>query len=197
MGQNKEMTIRQVKHFWKLVDKGIVHRDNFQDFLDNPDRFVKAAFPIWKTVKLGVFKNADGARRALSATGCRIGDWTNGLLDRIVFSPIEREVHLVSRSVAELGFPRGATLAQIYETAPKLGLSLCPAEVGPALREQYRDQPMGEWLVIAMEPVAVSFGGLRLFRVGRRDDALWLGSGCGRPECLWFAGLCFVVVSGK
>lgn len=110
---------------------------------------------------------------------------------------MERDVNLVVRSVAELGFANGVTLAQIYEAARKLGLSLCPAEVGPALREAYRDQLVGEWLVIVMELVTDSDGVLSVFGVGRHDGGLWLCGRYGNSENLWNADDRFVFVLGN
>jgi hypothetical protein len=42
--------------------------------------------------------------------------------------------------------------------ARKLGYELCPAEVAVQLRLQYLDQPVGEFLNIAMEPIATYEG---------------------------------------
>jgi len=157
----------------------------------------KKVFPIWRTVKLGLHKNADEYCRALHVADFYIGIFANNILGRITFSVAEREVDLIVRSVAELGFANGATFAQICDAAKKLGLSLCPAEVGPALREQYRDQPMNEWLVIAMEPITDSDSDLGVFDVARDGDGLELGCCFVNPESVWFADGRFVFASGK
>ena len=50
-------------------------------------------------------------------------------------------VTTVELTVRDLGFPRGATSAELYLRAGALGLGLCPLELGPHLRLQYLDQP--------------------------------------------------------
>src|SRR5262245_61131774 len=50
----------------------------------------------------------------------------------------------VELTVGDLGFPRGATIAENYARAEALGLALCPLELGPHLRLQYLDQPEGD-----------------------------------------------------
>jgi hypothetical protein len=47
---------------------------------------------------------------------------------------------------------------RVYKRARQVGLELCPAEVAPKLRLDYRDQPLGDALNIAMEPVATHSG---------------------------------------
>jgi len=54
-------------------------------------------------------------------------------------------------SVAELGFGNGAVRERVYNRAEKFGLALCQKEVGSQLRSQYKDQPAGEQLLIAMK----------------------------------------------
>ena len=48
-------------------------------------------------------------------------------------------------TVRDLGFLQGATITEIFARAAALGLGLCPLELGPHLRLQYRDQPEGYW----------------------------------------------------
>lgn len=152
---------------------------------------IKAAehiFALWKTIKLGTgLVTADDFRRALKAGNFRIGDWGNDILGRRGFTAAdeETEMDLVVLSVAELGFKDGAYRKDIYKRALKLGLELCPAEVGPQLRLQYKDQPMDEWLRIAMEPITDSVGHLSVFCVGRDDGGLWLLGGDGSHGDFW------------
>lgn len=147
----------------------------------------KQAFAIWKTIQLGTGLNtADAFRGALNSGGLLIGSWADDLLSRPAFKKSvatrKTECDLVVVSVADLGFKNGATREQIYNRAQELGLELCPAEVGPQLRLQYKDQPAGEWLLIGMEPITVSDGELSVFDVGRDDDGhLWLNGSFGLP----------------
>ncbi len=174
------------------------------DFNEGRNPFVRKLggliFPVWKTIKLGTgLKTADDFRQALKASGFEIGNWANDILGKPAFTAAakETEVELVRVSVAELGFKNGATRQDIYQRAQELGLELCPNEVGPQLRLQYKDQPYNEWLRIAMESIAGSGGGLVVFGVGRVDGDQWLGGGCGTPDCFWCGGGQWVFVRRK
>ena len=152
-------------------------------------------------IKLGTgTKDADGFRKALKKADCNIGDWGNDILGKPAFTvaPQETEVELVVVSVAELGFNEGATRADIYKRANELGLDLCPNEVGPQLRLQYKDQPKDEWLLIAMEPITDSDGDLGVFGVRRDGDgAQWLHAYYGLPGSFWLADYRWVFVRRK
>lgn len=145
-------------------------------------------FKPWKTIKLGTgLQTADDFRRSLKQSGCKIGDWANDILGKRGFAVAtkETEVDLVVVSVAELVFPNGATRQEIYQRAQQMGLELCPPEVGPQLRLQYKDQPNGDRLLIGMEPITGSGGNLGVFCVGRDDDELWLYGYDGYPDFFW------------
>lgn len=163
--------------------------DNGGAWLQNLNRMLRTvAFPIWKTIALGTgLKTADEFRGALNSNGFRIDGWGNDILGRPAFkaSKTEIQVDLVNVSVAELGFKDGATRADIYKQALELGLELCPNEVGPQLRLQYKDQPKGEWLLIAMEPIIDSDGDLVVFYVGHNDYVPWLNGNNGNPDNFW------------
>ena len=138
-------------------------------------------FEVWKTIKLGTIKNADEFRKALKKAGFKISDWANNIIGKPAFTVAssEEEIELVNLSVEELGFKNGAKYGDICTRAKELGLELCPNEVGPQLRLQYKDQPKGEWLRIAMEPITVSLGYLLIFDVEHGGDDLWLYSRIG------------------
>lgn len=149
----------------------------------------KTEFQTWKTIKLGTRKSAGLLREALEAAKFRIGDWASDLLNQKTFTIAseERELELVQVTVAELGFPEGATRKEIYEAALAAGLNLCPPEVGPQLCLQYPDQSLNEWMQIGMDPIAYSDGNLHVFSVGHNDDGRWLHSNSGNPGSRWDA----------
>jgi len=152
------------------------------------------SFPVFKTVTLGAYDSIKAYRKALKEAGFRIGDWASDILDKIQVSRERVQLDLVKVTVKDLGFTESASLKQIYAKAKELDLEMCPAEVGPALRLAYVDQSYGEWIYIAMEPITVSDGHLRLFEVSHDDDAPWLFSAYGGPDDIWLLGSSFVFV---
>ena len=156
-------------------------------------------FPTFKTIKLGTLKDTKAICKAITNSGGRISDWANDMMSKKEFTVAkkETEVELVVVSVAELGFKDGAKYSDICERAKNLGLDLCPAEVGPQLRLQYADQPKGEWLRIAMEPITDSDGDLDVFNVEHVGDELWLYCNDGHPDDFWRGVYRFVFVRSK
>jgi hypothetical protein len=104
----------------------------------------------------------------------------------------------VEISVGDLGYARGATTAQIHERAVKLGLSLCPLELGPYLRLQSLDQTEGYRGCPPSEhrapPGSVTVASRQLsedddvpkgFYLRRINGVLWLRGYRSGPEHLW------------
>src|SRR5262245_29842782 len=144
-----------------------------------------AHFQIWRTITLGSYKGGDAYRDALDIAKIKIGDSADEILGRPAFAYARTKtgVELVVLSAADLGVAsESSSLADVYERARQVGLELCPAEVGPQLRLDYRNQRLGEALDIAMEPVA-TYGGdpTILTLVNWGTDLLLIGRD-GRPE---------------
>jgi hypothetical protein len=143
-----------------------------------------AAVPVWKTITVGTFANSFALGNALDAAGCSIGNSAGEILARPAFtlSVTKTDVELLAVSAAELGFQTDTvSLADIYARARQLGFGLAAAEVAPQLRLQYFDQPMGEFLIIGMEPIktwkgesvilTVANGGAGLILIGQDGNA--------------------------
>jgi hypothetical protein len=141
------------------------------------------AVPVWKTIAVGTFANSFALRNALDAAGCGNGNSAGEVLARPAFiSATKTEVELFAVSAAELGFQTDtASLADIYARAQHLGFGLAAAEVAPQLRLQYFDQPIGEFLIVGMEPIktwngepvilTVANGGAGLILIGQDGSA--------------------------
>jgi hypothetical protein len=142
------------------------------------------AVPVWKTIAVGTFANSFALRNALDAAGCSVGNSAGEILARPAFalSTAKTDVELVAVSAAELGFQTDtASLPDIYARAQQLGFGLAAAEVAPQLRLQYFDQPIGEFLIIGMEPIktwngepvilTVANGGAGLILIGQDGSA--------------------------
>ena len=139
---------------------------------------------VWKTIRLGVCKTPDEYREALENAGCRVISlsWGYDALDKTDCAQEETEIDLVVMSAKELGFVKGAPYRAVLARCVQVGLELCPAEVGPALRLAYGDQPRGEQLRIAMKEVTDSAGHNDIFAVTNERDELCLTHGADSIE---------------
>jgi hypothetical protein len=137
-----------------------------------------------ETITLGEFANSFALRNALDSADCGIGDLAEEILARAAFTLASNktEVDLVVVSAAGLGLgAESVSIRDIYSRAEQFGLGLAPAEVGPALRLHYFDQPIGEFLHVGMKPIAtwkgepgifvVANGGAGLILIGQNGSA--------------------------
>jgi hypothetical protein len=105
----------------------------------------------------------------------------------------------IELAVRNLGFPRAATITEIYERAKLLRLGICPLELAPYLRLHYIDQPEGH----SGEPIRrhqAPYGSITIvsenlpdddfpkgFYLRRIEGVLWLRGYCSGPQHLWSA----------
>jgi hypothetical protein len=132
---------------------------------------------VWKSIQLGTFTNKTVLYSALDEADCEIGDTAEQILVAPEFklSSTPTKLDLFAISVAELGITRKEVrLEDVLAQAKKLGFALPAAEVGPQLRLQYFDQPVGEFLEIAMAPIATPEGGSSIFVVANGGAGLLL-----------------------
>jgi hypothetical protein len=158
---------------------------------------IASDLPIWKRVTLGTLNSVNDIRDALEAAHVHIGDAANEVLGRpaFTFSQTKIESDLVVVAVTDLGFGEaGAPLGDVYTRAEQLGLALCPAEVGPYLRLQYLQQPVGEILQIAMNPVTTYGGAPVDLAVADGGEGLLLVGGEARSDRVINGNVHFVFV---
>jgi hypothetical protein len=158
-----------------------------------------ADFRIWRTIKLGEYRDVRSIRAAFDTSHCPLvmSESVDEAIGRPSFPFIEAktEIDLVMISVVELGFPQhGASLNAIYTRARSLGLELCPPDLGLALRLSYLNQPRGEFLRIAMKPVARYNRELVDFTVGNDGVSLLVLGGEARPDLVLAGMVRFVFV---
>ena len=162
------------------------------------DKAGRTALQTFRTVVLGTLPTPDTYRAALKAAGHKIGDYADQALSKITVAPVPVTLDLVDLTTKEITGKDQATLVEIYEAALARGdVDLCPAEVGPALRLQYGNQPMNEWLIVAMEPLEDSDGNLMRFIVARDSDGSWLFSRYDCSDRVWSGGFRWLFVRRK
>jgi hypothetical protein len=136
-----------------------------------------AATEVWRSLWIGTFASKWALYQALDTANCGMGDSAQLIFiePNFTVSGKATRMDLVSVQVAELGFTGAdAELKDIYARAQKLGFALAAAEVGPQLRLQYLDQPIGEFVSIGMEPMKTRGGESSIFTVGNGGAGLLL-----------------------
>jgi hypothetical protein len=121
------------------------------------------------------------AEQALEDKNIFLSKWGEDILAKTVFSKSKETYELVGFNIGQLGFPKGATIEQIYQRAQELGLELCPAEVGPQLRLQ-SDQKR---TLIAMKQIADRDGTPNVFHLGIGAIRFELRGQDVSPELSW------------
>lgn len=152
-----------------------------------PQQLIKSERDVatWKTITIGNFADSLKLRNELDGMGCNVGGQAAEILARPTFilASHKAKIELALVSPAQLGFTSDTvTLANIYARARKLGFELAAAEVGPQLRIQYFDQPMGEFLIIGMEPIKTWSGEPVILNVANGGAGLILIGQDGRAE---------------
>lgn len=142
---------------------------------------------IWKTIEIGT-------KEPKFHKDIRISDWAKDLLKKTTYPKKKEKIDLVIMTLKDLKFTRYTTTTQLLDEAnlAKYGVELCPASVAPYLRNEYTDQPMDNWLRIAMTPITDSVGYPSVFNLARGDDGLWLNDRWANPDREWNPGDEFV-----
>jgi hypothetical protein len=115
--------------------------------------------------------------------------------DSFTTSTKKSRVSTIELDVQGLGFPQGATFADILAKASTIGLGYCPLELGAHIRLQYVDQPEGATgqaarphqtppgaIIIVSEPLKEEDDFPRGFYLRRIDGVLWLRGYCAPTE---------------
>mgnify|MGYP001578293579 CR=1 FL=1 len=152
------------------------------------------SFPTWRTLKLRTYQTVADFRAAITASGAKISPWAEELLKSEEFrlTRQEEEVELEVVSNADLGRPDGCEFQETVRLAAERGLYPCPKDTGPQLREAYRDQPLGEWLIVVSEPISDADGNPGVFDVGHGSAGRLLCRDYADPATFGDGGLRFV-----
>ncbi|HSX39777.1 MAG TPA: hypothetical protein VLI92_04295 [Candidatus Saccharimonadales bacterium] len=150
----------------------------------------------WRVIDVGTFPSVRELTQALVEKNIRYTAGAAHQMDLIPLSP-RGKIDLALVSVAQLGFNKVATYSEICTAAARENLTLCPAEVGPQLRLQYRSQLTGDMIFIAMELVVLN-GRTHIFSLERDVDmVLWLALSPCYPSGHWHRDARFVFVNNQ
>jgi hypothetical protein len=157
---------------------------------------------VWHRVRIGGLSRAELLAR-LQAAGTRLNPAALVLFEDERFTTDTKPsvIDTVRRTVASLGWPGGATFAQLLASAAGQGLSACPLELAPHLRLQYTDQPEGAIgqpatrhqappgsITVASCPLSDDEDVPKGFYLRRMDGMLWLRGYRAPAEHVWSPG---------
>ncbi|KKQ74085.1 MAG: hypothetical protein US94_C0014G0003 [Berkelbacteria bacterium GW2011_GWB1_38_5] len=148
--------------------------------------------PPFMTIQIGTFKNVKAMRQALKDKKINISAWASDLMDRMTLTAKPATLKLYRATNAELGLPKGSTVAQSFEAIARFGGEKLPAEAGPQYRLQNLDQKLGEWELMYMDPIIGRGGYPRVFGVGHYGGGLWLNGHTASPDYFYDAGSVWV-----
>jgi len=141
----------------------------------------------WANVQLGTYPNVVVLEKEIDTrNGLDMGSWARDILKKVSVASQPTNLDLYIVGVGELGFTKNTRRDVIYAAAEKLGFYPVPAEVGPQVALQFGDKfAIGEWAVVASEPILDSDRSPSVFYVRRSGDGFWLAASYGRADFGW------------
>lgn len=157
----------------------------------------------WRSFLIGGI--APKALLAQTQSGSAVSDSVKDMMKQKAFTTqvAEEEIETIILTPADFGYKRPPTTTELLDPVHLAGwnqknacriplgyaVELLPAEAGPHIRNQYKDQPKGECLWVAMERITGSDGNPYVFRVGRDGDGeQWLIARWTNPDGQWGLG---------
>jgi hypothetical protein len=107
---------------------------------------------IWKTIQIGIHETIDSLCESFDE---KIFVVTPSVMDIIKVIPIsnkECKIDLVRVALKNIGLSSNERFDTISQTAWRLGLKLCTAEMALQLRMNYTEQPVGEFIFLPVMP---------------------------------------------
>ena len=132
-------------------------------------------------------KTKEQLQNEMKQAGVNISSYAEDMIKSSDFTtlPVTQTLDTVRLKVGDLGLSGYPTTDQVYKKAQELGLELCPAEVGPHMRLQTKDQPSGDYYWIGMKQITDSHGNPDVFLLVRDGDGLWLRDNWAAPDRKW------------
>lgn len=156
---SNSVSARQLKDLFRQIDEELISGPMLQDFLEKRNPFRKI-WKVWKTIEIGKYQGYWDIRPSLESKGYTVDSSSaTCIIDCLYLSAKKSEkVNLALVSMEDLGFSEDdyagmIPLADVLKRALKLGLTYCLPEDTPALREQYANQPLMDYIRMGMIPV--------------------------------------------
>ncbi len=210
-GQLGQLAVRQNDLFRRVKSGSYANFDDVMKALqaviegktpEPPLLVVTPAFAKWRTFLIGGVAKKALIKRV--EAGFTVSDYAKSLVNNHAFTTLdkEEEIDTIILTPADFGYERMPTTTELLDptrlaewsaqNAERLDghvVELLPAEAGPHIRDQYKDQPNGEVLWIAMERITASGGRPSVFRVGRGSGGeRWLIADWTHPGNQWSLG---------
>lgn len=126
-----------------------------------------ADLPVSRVIVLGMRDGREAYEQVFAAegSGFEILPWAKAMTEKVVVHEHEDEIEVKIGIVTaqSLGCEKAASLKNIYAAAKRRGYERLTGEMALALRDQYAEQPGGDWLYVAMPSILAKQYGRGIF----------------------------------
>jgi len=155
----------------------------------------------WKILEKPTYKTGIEYQQALLSGGYRISDWIVDISSKpdFVTETAQWPLKLVRISLSSLNFTGPTHLSDFYVAANEAGFKTLPPEAALALRLNYNEQPVGEWLRIAtpLDGMIDSDGVPHLPKLGKALGHFYIETYWAYPQAIFHPHNEFVFIDSR